>query len=307
MSRLEAPETAGAETPPAPTRSSVRQALTWLGVLVLIVSAVLGSNMFAVRDRLFGTATPDAAAPAASRSVTGGSTPETVPAAPTSLRSSPWWQDVTTLEGSGSGTPAPFTIVAGAIQWRLKWTCTSGRLVVRAPKQTKPLVDGPCTEGGTGYGVQGGTVGLQVTADGPWHMEVAQQVDVPLVEPPLPAMTASGARVAASGTMYNIDKTGMGKATLYRQADGRYSVRLEDFFVSPNVDLELRLSTLDAPHGSQEFANAPSELVATMDVTAGSVNYTVPAGVDPTKYKSLVVWCVPIKSAYAAASLGVVR
>jgi hypothetical protein len=117
-------------------------------------------------------------------------------------------------------------------------------------------------------------------------------------------MTATGSTVVGTGSLYNIDKTGTGKVTIYHQADGRYSVRLEDFFVSPNVDLELRLSALDAPHSSDEFSKAAQEVAATMDVTAGSVNYTLEPGVDPTKYKSLVVWCVPVNSAYAAATLG---
>lgn len=301
MSRVETTEPPGPAPPDGSPKAPVRQILTWAAVLVLIVSAVLGSNMFSVRDRLFGTATPDAAPPAAGRSVDG--TADTVAAAPTSLRSSPWWQDVTTLEGIGAATSQSFTIAPGAVQWRVKWTCGAGHLVVRAPKQAKPIVDGACPEGAVGYGVQTGPMTVQVTADGPWRLQVAQQVDIPLVEPPLPAMIASGARVAFSGAFYNLDKTGTGKVTIYRQADGKYSVRLEDFFVSPNTDLELRLSTLEAPRSSQEFSSAPSELVVTMDVTAGSVNYAVPAGVDPTKFKSIVVWCVPIKSAYAAATL----
>lgn len=304
MSPVEAPE--ATEPPPAAPRAPGRRILTWLGLLVLVASAALGSNMFALRDRLLGTATPDPAPPAAGR-VAGAAPQDTVAAAPTSLRSSPWWQDVTTLDGDGATTSAPFTIAPGAIQWRAKWTCASGHLVVRAPKQAKPVVDGACPGGDAGYSVQKGSISVQVTADGPWRLEIAQQVDVPLVEPPSAAMTAPGASVAATGPLYNIDKTGTGRATLYRQADGRYSVRLEDFFVSPNVDLELRLSTLDAPHSSQEFSNAPSELVAVMDVTAGSVNYTVPADVDPAKFRSIVVWCVPIRSAYAAASLGPAR
>jgi hypothetical protein len=306
MSRVEAPESTEPDPPAAPPPAPTRRVLTWVGLLALVATAVLGSNMFSLRDRIFGTATPDPAPPAAGR-VAGAAPEDTVAAAPTSLRSSPWWQDVTTLEGTGATTSAPFTIAPGAIQWRVKWTCTSGRLVVRAPKQSKPVVDGACPEGDVGYSVQKGTLSVDVAADGPWRLTVAQQVDVPLVEPPLPAMTAGGTAVAATGSFYNIDKTGTGKATLYRQADGRYSVRLEDFFVSPNVDLELRLSSVEAPHSSQEYASAPSELVAVMDVTAGSVNYTVPADVDPTRFRSIVVWCVPVKSAYAAASLGTIR
>jgi hypothetical protein len=303
MSRLEAPATTEAGPPPAAPKSPVRQLLTWVGLLVLVVTAVLGSNMFSLRDRLFGTATPDPAPPAASR-VAGSATQDTVAAAPTSLRSNPWWQDVTTLDGTGATTSSPFTIASGAIQWRVTWSCSAGHITVKAPKQTKAVVDGTCPNGPVGYAIGTGAMTVQVTADGPWHLVVAQQVDVPLVEPPLPAMTAAGSTVVGTGPLYNIDKTGTGKVTIYHQADGRYSVRLEDFFVSPNVDLELRLSALDAPHSSSEFANAPNEVAATMDVTAGSVNYTLAPGVDPTKYKSLVVWCVPIKSAYAAATLG---
>lgn len=307
MSRLDATETTEAETPPVPAKAPTRRFATWLGLLALVASAVLSSNMFSVRDRLFGSATPDAAPPAASRVVGGPPQDPTAAPAATSLRSSPWWQDVTTLDGTGTSASAPFTVASGALQWRVTWTCSSGRLAVRAPKQAKPVVDGACPSGAVGYGVGTGQTTVQVTADGPWHLVVAQQVDLPLVEPPSAAMTAAGASTVATGSLYNIDKTGTGKVTIYHQADGRYSVRLEDFFVSPNVDLELRLSPLEAPRSSQEFANAASESAATMDVTAGSVNYLLPSGVDPTKFRSLVVWCVPVKSAYAAATLGPAR
>lgn len=306
MSRVEASEATESAAPPPAPNSPARQILTWLGLLALVASAILGSNMFSLRDRLFGTATPDAAAPAASR-VAGTPTQDTVAAAPTSLRSSPWWQDLTTLDGTGTTTSSSFTIAAGALQWRVKWTCDTGHLVVRVPRQAKAVVDGMCPQGAEGYSVQKGQMAVQVTADGPWHLQIAQQVDVPLVEPALPTMTAAGATTVGTGTFYNIDKTGTGKVTVYHQADGRFSARLENFFVSPNVDLELRLSTLEAPHSSQEFSAASSEVVATMDVTAGSVNYTFPEGVDPGRYKSVVVWCPPIRSAYAAATLGTAR
>lgn len=306
MSRVEATDAREVEAPPPPPTPRSRRLVGWVSVAALAATAVVGSNAFAVRDHLLGTATPNAAPPAVGRAA-GGPTQATVPAAPTSLRSEPWWQDVTVLEGTGSTTSAPFTITPGVLQWRVKWSCQTGRLLVRAPKQTRPVVDGACPSGADGYSVQTGPLTVQVTADGPWRLEVAQQIDAPLVEPLLPAMTAPGAAAVAAGSFYNIDKTGTGKVTLYRQADGRYALRLDDFFVSPTSDLELRLSTADAPHSSQEVVNATFALVVVMDVTAGSFNYTVPAGVDPTKFRSVVIWCNPINSAYAAASLGPVR
>lgn len=311
MSPVEATEARLVEAPPPPPTSRSRRLVGWLGVAVLAATAVVGSNAFAVRDHLLGTATPNAAPPALGRAAggptAGGQTQSTVAAAPTSLRSEPWWQDVTVLEGTGTATSAPFTITPGVLQWRVKWSCQSGHLLVRAPKQTRPVVDGACPGGTDGYSVQTGPLTVQVTADGPWRLEVAQQIDAPLVEPLLPAMTAAGAAPVAAGAFYNIDKTGMGKVTVYRQADGRYALRLDDFFVSPTTDLELRLSTLDAPHSSQEVISASSALAVVMDVTAGSFNIAVPAGVDPTKFRSVVLWCSPVSSAYAAASLGPVR
>jgi hypothetical protein len=38
-------------------------------------------------------------------------------------------------------------------------------------------------------------------------------------------------------------------------------------------------------------------------VTAGSLNFMVPAGVGPNQYRSVVVWCPLIDSAYAAVTL----
>jgi hypothetical protein len=296
------------EAAPKPTGEPKHRTLGWVGVVVIAASAVISSNVFDVRDGMFGTATPNAAAPAAGR-VAGAVDPGAgaLPAAPTSLRSQPWWQDVRTLDGAGTTTAPAFTIADGAVQWRITWTCQSGRLQVRSPRQSRPVVDGACGAGGVGYGVGSGPVALQVTADGPWRFQIAQQLDTPLVEPPSPAMTAPGASKVAAGSFYDIDKTGIGRVTLYRQADGAYAFRLEDFFVSPTADLELRLSGLEAPRSSEEFMRSPSEQIVRLDVTAGSMNYPVPAGIDPTRFRSVVVWCAPINSAYAAATLGAAR
>jgi hypothetical protein len=33
------------------------------------------------------------------------------------------------------------------------------------------------------------------------------------------------------------------------------------------------------------------------------MNFHIPAGIDPTQYRSVVIWCPPIQNTYAAASL----
>lgn len=282
-------------------RQRSRGTLAWVGLLALIAMAIFGSNSFSVRDRVLGSAVPEPAAPVPGREV-GGS-----PAGPapeqTALRSQPWWQDVTTLEGTGPTDLEPFTIDPSAIQWRVSWQCDSGRLLLRASGEDDPLVDAACPQGDSGYATSTGPVDLHVGAEGDWGLEVAQQIDTPLVEPPLEAMTAPGAATVATGAVYGVDQSGMGEVILYREADGGYSLRLEDFYVTPTVDLELRLSPLGAPESSEEFLEMPSELVTVMDITAGSLNYPVPETIDPTEFQSIVIWCPPIVSAYAAASL----
>ncbi len=280
--------------------------LGWLAVLAVTFTAVVGTNVAGVRDHFFEPATPAATPPALGR-VAGDAPASGVAAARTSLRSYPWWQEVKTLQGVGTMTVPAFTIAEGAVQWRVKGTCQSGPIVVHSSSQARPVVDSLCSGEVTGYGSRSGSISLQVTADGPWKLTVAQQLDTPLVEPLLPAMTAAGSKAIASGSFYNIDKSATGRVTVYEQANGRYSLRLDDFFVSPNADLQLRFSTLEAPRSSRDYLSAKSEFIVVMDVTAGSLNFTIPAGGDPTLYKSVVVWRGPAKSAYAAASLRPVR
>lgn len=90
--------------------------------------------------------------------------------------------------------------------------------------------------------------------------------------------------------------------TFYRLPDGRRALRLQDFYVTPNVDLEIRLSPLRMPHSARQFRSVRSELVHRLVVTVGSMNFVLPHGVEPTRYRSVVIWCENLSSAYAAAT-----
>ena len=294
-------------TPPAP--SLLHRVATGFGLLVLLASALFGGNAAGMRERLLGSETPEARPAAVSRGADEAVSPDGTPP-PTEapkqsvLRSQPWWQSVGKVEGTGSMNAPSFAISADALQWRAKWTCQSGHLLVRAPEQRRPIVDADCPGSDIGYGIQKGNVGLQVTATGPWEMQIDQQVDVPLYEPPLPAMTAPGARPVLTGSLYRIDQVGTGTVTIYRLPDGSHAVRLDDFFVTANSDLELQFSPLEAPRTTKQVTdNDRSPSIATLDVTTGSLNFRMPAHVDPTQYRSFVIWCEVANSAYSAATL----
>ncbi len=302
VSVSDADQGAIAESPPD---APARRVLTALGLVALAASAAFGGDLFGVRERVLGPTTPQPRPAAVSRAAEGvAATPATTaPAGETVLRSQPWWQDVAVLEGDGPTTTAPFAIDGGAIQWRASWTCRSGRLVVRAGTGSDPLVEADCPGTGAGYSTETGPTRLQVEASRSWELRIQQQLDVPLVEPPLPAMTAAGAVIELTGSFYRMDQSATGTVTIYRLADGEHALRLDDFFVTPNIDLEIHLSPLEAPRTSEEFMSAPSAWIAPLDVTAGSMNFTVPLEVDPAEYRSVVIWCPLIDSAYAAATL----
>ncbi len=286
---------------PDRVRGRLRQLATVLGLLVLGASAVYGGDFFGVRTRLQGTAPLRERPPAVSR-VAGGEPSASAAAEATRVRSAPWWQAVDTMKGAGSATRR-VAIDDGALQWRVQWKCESGRLVVEAPAGREPVVDASCPGSDIGYSTHTGKFELDIDADGPWQLAVEQQIDVPLVEPPLPAMEVGDAAAVATGSFYDIDQRGRGRVVIYRLPGGNHVLRLEGFFVTPNVDLQVRLSPLAAPQTTEEYLSASSEMVARLDATAGSMNFTVPADIDPTTFKSVVIWCPPVDSAYAAASL----
>ncbi len=282
-------------------RAWVRRVGPGLGLLLLVASFVVAADLFGTRGALFGSATPEPREAAFSRidSSSAVRTEQTV------LLSNPWWQTVGRFRGVGTQETPGFQIGEDAIQWRVTWSCERGRFVARAAGRAEPLINASCAGEKTTTTELSGTVegGLRIEADGPWSAQVDQQVDVPLVEPPLPAMTSPQTREVASGDFYRMEEVGQGRVTIYRLPDDRYALRLRDFYVTPNVDLEMRLSPLRKPETTREYLSAPAKLAAPLPTTTGSMNFILPDDVDLSRYRSVVIWCPPLNKAYAAATL----
>ncbi|HET9052191.1 MAG TPA: DM13 domain-containing protein [Candidatus Dormibacteraeota bacterium] len=284
--------------PPSATRRWLRtapgRAATSALIVVVVGSiAAFSGDLWGLRERL--QPLPRAAAPLAHGAPAAGGRPV--------LASTPYWQTVASLQGDSSGAARTVDITPGALQWRVSWSCSSGgRISVQTAGQAT-ILDGACPGKGSVYPTQTGSVPLSVHAGGAWSLEVEQQVDVPVSDPPLAAMSAPGASAVFSGSFYGIDFDGRGTVTVYRLADGQYALRLDGFYVTPNSSLDIRFSTASAPHSDDDVASSNVAPVAGLDATAGSLNLSVPAGVDPTRFRSLVVWCISLRTAYAAATL----
>lgn len=222
-------------------------------------------------------------------------------------KSQPYWVPLTSLSGTGNSTTKAFTVDPASIQWRISYHCDVAPFTVvsvnaAGQESKRKLADAlACPADSDGFAADKGAQTLKVTTAGAWRIDVAQQVDVPLVEP-APANLAA-AKVIGTARIYNVDKVGEGTARIYDTGNGNRLIRLEDFFVTINSDLEIRLSELPAPKSTDEVEKAPFKVVAPLKATVGSMNYEVPKDVDVTKYKSIVIWCEITRNAYAAATI----
>jgi len=219
-------------------------------------------------------------------------------------RASPRWEHLATLSGSGPARKA-FTVAGGAIQWRARWRCQTGRL--RLSRAGRRIVDAACPATGTATDVRTGTIALAVQASGPWRVVLEQQVDTPLREPPLPAMRSPRARVIAAGRFYALERSGRGRASLHRLSTGRLALRFDGFATSPNTDLFVWLSSAARPRDTVRAAGSPHTVLRALKATLGEQNYLIPADVKAGDIRSVVIWCVPVRIAYTAAALRATR
>lgn len=88
---------------------------------------------------------------------------------------------------------------------------------------------------------------------------------------------------------------GRGTASIVEVAPGRFHLRLEDFSVRNGPDLYVVLST--APDG---YADDALEL-GTLKATDGAFGYDLPAGVEPSAFRSAIIWCKQFSQLFAVA------
>jgi hypothetical protein len=217
----------------------------------------------------------------------------------------PRWERVVTLRGTGNTTET-ITIDPEAIQWRVRWSCEEGRLQIGqtpAPDEGGPLVSASCPGEGEVEAIDTGERQLTVQAQGPWEVVVEQQVTSPVAEPPLPEMEADDAEVVASGDFYPIDERGEGRAILHELPSGRLALRLEGFATLANTDLFVWLSEARRPRTTQQVLGSDHTELALLKATIGDQNYLLPEDADADDFRSVVIWCEPVRNAYTAAAL----
>jgi len=132
---------------------------------------------------------------------------------------------------------------------------------------------------------------------------VSSVVTPPVPEDPVPEepVPESGPRVVARGTFTGIDHRASGRAAIYEQ-DGVFVLRFEDDTdIQNGPDLYVWLLPADGYDGG-----TPSEFIdlGRLKGNVGGQNYELPAGFEPDRPYTVLVWCLRFSVPFAAAPLG---
>ena len=106
----------------------------------------------------------------------------------------------------------------------------------------------------------------------------------------------------ASGEFVSLDHATSGKVRVLELADGERVVRLEGLDTDNGPDLFLYLSTTPADGAESAFDDDFVNL-GRMKGNQGDQNYELPADVDLSRFRSVVIWCDRFNSAFGAADL----
>jgi hypothetical protein len=116
--------------------------------------------------------------------------------------------------------------------------------------------------------------------------------------PPTPTTAPFTASTIKSGMFAGTDDFhfGRGTASIVEVEPGRYHLRLAEFSVRNGPDLFVYLSP-----DAGGYADSALEL-GKLKATDGSFGYDVPDGVDPTRFRSALIWCKQFSHLFAVAT-----
>ena len=116
---------------------------------------------------------------------------------------------------------------------------------------------------------------------------------------------ANEVQAVAMGSFKDADAfhRGSGTATIYRTPDGSEVLRLEDLNVTNGPALHVVLSTHPDPERSEQVKQEGYVDLGDLKGNRGNQNYPIPAGVDTSIHKSVVIYCYPFAVVFSVATL----
>lgn len=112
----------------------------------------------------------------------------------------------------------------------------------------------------------------------------------------------SGAKVLSSGTFTGYAHETAGTATVY-EVDGKRVLRLSDFRTANGPDVKITVVAAADAKDDATVKRAGYVNVAPMKGNVGDQNYELPADLDLSKYRTVVIWCERFAVNFGAAPL----
>ena len=125
---------------------------------------------------------------------------------------------------------------------------------------------------------------------------------VPVAEQAMPPEMPAEPEVLVMGSFIDIDPVhgAVGSATIYALPDGSRLLRFQDFRSKNGPDLHVFLS-MEAPTSTFGGLGENAVDLGELKGNVGNQNYEIPADVDLSQYRSVVIYCVPFHVVFSTA------
>ena len=113
------------------------------------------------------------------------------------------------------------------------------------------------------------------------------------------------AQALETGTFHGKVHNTSGRATIYKEADGRLVLRLTNFKTSNGPDVHVVLIAAKDAADDANFLKSSTERIelGSLKGNQGDQNYDIPAGTDLTKFQTVSIYCVRFNANFGAAPL----
>ena len=113
------------------------------------------------------------------------------------------------------------------------------------------------------------------------------------------------AQTLFTGTFHGKVHSTSGRATIYKEANGRLVLRLTNFKTSNGPDVHVVLiAAKDAADDANFLKNSTEKLeLGTLKGNEGYQNYDIPAGTDLDKFQTVSIYCERFNANFGAAPL----
>jgi hypothetical protein len=113
------------------------------------------------------------------------------------------------------------------------------------------------------------------------------------------------AQALETGTFHGKVHKTSGRATIYREADGRLLLRLTNFQTSNGPDVHVVLIAAKDADDDANFLKSSTERIelGSLKGNEGDQNYNIPSGTDLKKFQTVSIYCVRFNANFGAAPL----